>query len=60
VRVAFWVAGFSKRIKKMISRFCFKALKIHNLSYIAPKLMKQILLGFLGVDLQYKIIARQF
>jgi hypothetical protein len=38
----------------------FRASKIHNMLIIAPNLMKQILVDFLGVDLQYKNIAYKF
>jgi hypothetical protein len=44
-------------LKKIIFRNYEKALNIYILRNTAPNFMKQILVDFLGVDLQYKNIA---
>jgi hypothetical protein len=38
-------------ILKMISKKDVNALEIHNLLILAPKIVKQILADFLGLDL---------
>jgi hypothetical protein len=46
-----------KRDLKLISRNSLKASKIYILRFMAPKIVKQILVDFLGVDLWFKNIA---
>jgi hypothetical protein len=45
VHIAFSNPDFKERVLKMFSRNRFKCLKIHSLRFLAPKLMKQNLLG---------------
>jgi hypothetical protein len=56
---AFVAAVLKGIFKKLIFRNCENASKIHILKNIAPKIMKPILVDFLGIDLQYKNIVCQ-
>jgi hypothetical protein len=53
---AFSAADFKKELE-MIFRIYVNALENHNLLILAPKIVKQILVDFLGVDLWFKNIA---
>jgi hypothetical protein len=46
-----------KDLKKLISRKCENDSKNHILRFMAPKIVKQILVDFLGVDLWFKNIV---
>jgi hypothetical protein len=56
VHSAFSMADFLKRNWKMIFRIYVNALENHNLHILALKIVKQILVDFLGVDLWFKIL----
>jgi hypothetical protein len=52
-------SSFLEKRKKLISRICENASKNHILRNIAPKLLRQILLCFLSLDLTLKNIVCQ-
>jgi hypothetical protein len=54
---SFFGPGGFQDFKKMNFKIYLNTSKNHNLLILAPKMMKLILIYFLGVDLQYKIIA---
>jgi hypothetical protein len=54
---SFFGSGGFLDFKKMNFQIYLNTSKNHNLLILAPKMMKPILVDFLGVDLQYKIIA---
>jgi hypothetical protein len=60
VHVAFSDLVLKKMILKNDFRNCIKSCKMCIFFCRAPKLVKQILLCFLGVDLQFKNVAYQF
>jgi hypothetical protein len=48
---------FRKGLMKLISRKCENDSKNHILRFMTPKIVKQILVDFLGVDLWFKNVA---